>query len=325
MNHEEFHNFISATQGNICQITALKEGKCLIRDTWHDYQVTDTVHIMSATKSVVSLLMGIAIDRGLIQSVQQPVLDFFPDYTIKRGEKTIQQVAIRHLLTMTAPYKYKSEPWTRVCSSDDWTVAALDLLGGRSGLTGQFKYSTLGIHILTGILAKTSGLSTVNFANQYLFAPLGIAPRMNYCAMTAEEHKEFTTSKNPKGNIWFADPKDVGAAGFGLCLSADEMAKIGQMCLQGGMYDGKRIVSSEWIEESTKEHMRCDGNFRDMLYGYLWWIIDEKTHIYAAIGNSGNVIYVNPEREIVVAITGTFKPTVFDRIDFIQKHVEPLL
>lgn len=325
MNNNAFHSFIAATQENICQITALKGGVTLINDTWHDYKTTDTVHVMSATKSVVSLLIGIALDKGLIKSIDQPVLDFFPNYTIKRGEKTIQQVTIRHLLTMTAPYKYKSEPWTRVCSSDDWTVAALDLLGGRAGLTGQFKYSTLGIHILTGIITKTSGMSTVDFANQALFTPLRIAPRMNYYAETAEEHKAFTMSKKPHGNIWFVDPQGVGAAGYGLCMSAEEMARIGQMCLDGGTHGGKRIISSEWIAESTQPRIQCDGNFRDMLYGYLWWIIDEGKHIYAAIGNSGNVIYVNPEKAIVVAVTGTFKPTVFDRVDFIQEHIEPLL
>lgn len=325
MNDKEFHNFISVTQENICQITALKNGIVLINDTWHNYKTTDTVHVMSATKSVVSLLIGIAVDKGFIKSINQPVLNFFPDYTIKRGEKTIQQVTLRHLLTMTAPYKYRSEPWTKVCSSDDWTVAALDLLGGRAGLTGQFKYSTLGIHILTGIITKASGLSTVDFANQYLFTPLGIAPRTNYYSETAEEHKAFTMSKKPHGNIWFADPKGVAAAGYGLCMSAEEMAKIGQMCLERGMYGGGRIVSSEWLAESTEPRIQCDGNFRDMLYGYLWWIIDEKKHIYAAIGNSGNVIYVNPEKAAVVAVAGTFKPTVFDRVDFIQEHVEPLL
>jgi CubicO group peptidase (beta-lactamase class C family) len=325
MNDKEFHNFISVTQENICQITALKNGIVLINDTWHNYKTTDTVHVMSATKSVVSLLIGIAVDKGFIKSINQPVLNFFPDYTIKRGEKTIQQVTLRHLLTMTAPYKYRSEPWTKVCSSDDWTVAALDLLGGRAGLTGQFKYSTLGIHILTGIITKTSGLSTVDFANQYLFTPLGIAPRTNYYAETAEEHKAFTMSKKPHGNIWFVDPKGVAAAGYGLCMSAEEMAKIGQMCLERGMYGGGRIVSSEWLAESTEPRIQCDGNFRDMLYGYLWWIIDEKKHIYAAIGNSGNVIYVNSEKAAVVAVAGTFKPTVFDRVDFIQEHVEPLL
>ncbi len=325
MEQSSFHSFVAETQPNLCQLVALKNGRVVLQDTWLGYQPSDTVHVMSVTKSVVSLLIGIALDKGLIQSIDQPVLDFFPDYRIKRGEKTIQQVTIKHLLTMTAPYKYRSEPWTKVCTSDDWTVAALDLLGGRSGLTGQFMYSTLGIHILTGIITQTSGLSTVDFANEHLFAPLGIAPRHNYCAKSAEEHKAFTLSKAPHGNIWFVDPKGVGTAGYGLCLSAEEMAKLGQLCLDEGMHGQRRIVSAAWIAQSTRTHLQCDEHFRNMKYGYLWWIIDEAKHIYAAIGNSGNVIYVEPQKRIVVAVAGTFKPTVFDRVDMIQAQVVPLV
>ena len=75
---------------------------------------------------------------------------------------------------MTAPYKYRSEPWKKVCTSDDWTKAALDLLGGRAGITGEFKYSTLGIQILVGVLEHASGMKCIDFANNYLFKPLGI-------------------------------------------------------------------------------------------------------------------------------------------------------
>lgn len=103
---------------------------------------------------------------------------------------------------MTAPYKYRSKPWTKVCTSEDWTAAALDLLGGKAGITGEFKYSTLGIHILTGILAKASKMAPVDFANQYLFEPLGIARHENYYAQTEEEHKEFTLSKEPRKQVW---------------------------------------------------------------------------------------------------------------------------
>jgi CubicO group peptidase (beta-lactamase class C family) len=75
---------------------------------------------------------------------------------------------------MTAPYKYKSEPWTKVCTSNDWTKAALDILGGRKGITGEFKYSTLGIQILSGVIANASGMKVIDFANAYLFETLGI-------------------------------------------------------------------------------------------------------------------------------------------------------
>lgn len=323
MNQSELHDIVSKQEKNICQIVGYKNGVKVYSDTWNNFKAEDTCHVMSVTKSITSLLVGIAIDQGLIKNIEQPVLDFFPDYKIKRGEKTIQKVLIRHLLTMTAPYKYKYEPWVKVCSSQDWTTAALDLLGGRAGLTCEYKYTTLGIHILTGIIAKTSGMTTVEFANQFLFRPLDVKPHKNYLTETAEEHKEFTTSKEPKENIWFCDPQGVGAAGFGLCLSADDMAKIGLLCLNKGAYDGKQIVSSKWIEESIKVRYQCDERFQNMGYGYLWWIIDEKKEIYAAIGNSGNVIYINPAENIVIAVAATFKPTVFDRITFIQKYVEP--
>lgn len=323
--YEELHNHIAQHQENICGIVAMKNGQTMYSDYWHGFKPTDAVHVMSVTKSVVSLLVGIAIDKGLIEGIQQPVLDFFPDYTAKRGEKTIQSVTIEHLLTMTAPYKYRSEPWTKVCSSEDWTKAALDLLGGRAGITGAFKYSTLGIHILTGILAKVSGMITVDFANRYLFNPIGAAPHSNYLAMTAEEHKEFTLSKKPRENIWFVDPQDIGAAGYGLCLSAEDMAKIGQLCLDGGICHGKQVVSSAWISESTRPRFWCDETFANMGYGYLWWTPEMGKPAYAAIGNGGNVIYVDPEQSIVVAVCGTFKPRIFDRVQFIQEYIVPVL
>lgn len=322
---EKLHELIAKEQDNICGIEAMLNGKVLYSDYWHGFQPTDALHVMSVTKSVVSLLIGIAIDRGLIGGVSQPVLDFFPEYKVKRGEKTIQSVTLEHLLTMTAPYKYKSEPWTRVCTSEDWTVAALDLLGGRTGITGRFLYSTLGIHILTGILARVSGMTTAAFANQYLFQPIGMAPHRVFEAATAEEHKAFILSKQPKENVWFSDPQGVGAAGYGLCLSVGDMAKIGQLCLDGGVCNQKRVVSAEWIKNSTKPRIQCDGSFANMQYGYLWWTPDAQKPAYAALGNSGNAIYVDPERGAVVAVNGTFKPRVLDRVRFIQDTILPML
>ena len=322
INLSEFHSYVAENQPNICQVVVIQNGKTIICDTWNGYRVDDTVHTMSVTKSIVSLLVGIAIEQGLIGSIDDYVLDYFPDYKIKRGEKNLQKVTLKNLLTMTAPYKYKSEPWTKICVQEDWSIAALDFLGGRRGMTGEFQYSTLGIHILTGIIAAVSKMTTVDFANKYLFEPLMIAPRKIYVAPNAEAHKAFTVEKTPKGNIWFSDQRGVGAAGYGLCLSADEMSRIGLLCLKKGIFNNKRIVSEKWLEESKVVRLCCDKKFRNMKYGYLWWIIDENKGIYAAIGNSGNVIYINPQKELVVAVSGYFKPTVFDRIDFIKKQIE---
>lgn len=110
---------------------------------------------------------------------------------------------------MTAPYKYKSEPWTKVCTSEDWTKSVLDLLGGRNGITGEFKYSTLGIHILSTIITKVSNMTTLEFSNKYLFKPLGIKERNNYIVINKEEHISFVTSKLPKKMVGFVIIKEL--------------------------------------------------------------------------------------------------------------------
>lgn len=99
INLSEFHGYVADHQPNICQVTVLQGGKTIINDIWNGYKADDTVHTMSVTKSIVSLLVGIAIEQGLIGGIDDPVLDYFPDYKIKRREKTIQQVTLKHLLT----------------------------------------------------------------------------------------------------------------------------------------------------------------------------------------------------------------------------------
>ncbi|MGX7210499.1 serine hydrolase domain-containing protein [Enterococcus innesii] len=325
MNRQELHECISKNQPNICQISAYQNGKEVYSDEWHEYKPEDTCHLMSATKSIVSLLVGIAIDQGLIRSVNDKVLDYFLDYQVKRGEKTIYDITIKHLLTMRAPYKCKGDPWTKVCSSDDWTSASLDLLGGRKGVTNEFNYQTVCLQILTGLLAKASGMTTVDYANHYLFRPLGVAEMTSYYAETAEEHKHFTMDKAPKKPVWFCDPLNIGTAGYGLCLSAKDLAKIGELCLNHGIHQGKQVISSQWLTEMVNPLETNIEKFQNMSYGYLWWILDTEKSTYAAIGNSGNVLYIDPKSEIVIAITAYFKPTVFDRIDFIETDLKPFL
>ncbi len=325
MNQEELYNLIKDGQPNICQIVAYRNGAKVYSECWNDYKPDNCTHIMSATKSIIALLIGIALDRGHIKSIDDKVLDYFPDYKIKRGEKTIHNVTIKHLLTMRAPYKCKGDPWSKVCSSDNWTYSSLDFLGGRKGLTDEFNYQTVCLHILSGILYQATGMKTVDYANTYLFEPLGIQIHKNYYAKTAEEHKQFTIGKLPKDNIWFSDPDGLGTPGYGLCMSAEDMAKIGLLCLNKGRYNDQQIVSAQWIEEMTHPKTVESDRFRGMDYGYLWWIIDREKKIYSAIGNSGNVIYINPEQNIVVAVASYFKPTVFDRVDFIMEHIEPFI
>ncbi len=100
------------------------------------------------------------------------------------------------------------------------------------------------------------------------------------------------------------------------------MAKIGELCLCKGVYNGQQIVSRGWIEQSTREHIECKQY--GMSYGYLWWIIEKDEGSFAALGDGGNVIYVNPKKELVISIASTFEPKAKDRIKLIKDYIEPV-
>lgn len=323
MNHEQImslENKIQNEYSNIAGIAVLKDGKTLYENYFNDCTAANRIHVFSVTKSIISILIGIAIDKGCIQSLDQKVLDYFPDYTIKKREKTIQNITLRNLLTMTAPYKYKFNPYTKYFTSSDWVKFSLDLLGGKNQI-GEFKYAPIiGPDILSGILVKATGQSVFDFAKENLFSPLGITVEKNVTFHSKEEQLAFYKTADISG--WVADPTGVNTAGWGLTLSPMDMAKIGQLYLNGGIWNGKQLVSKKWIDDSTKEHSRWKKN--DLRYGYLWWIIDEEEHSFAALGDGGNAIYINPKNNMVVSITSLFIPKVKDRIELIKKYIEPI-
>ena len=326
MNREQLHRFILQSTGNesnICQIFAIQDGKTVLDDCWHGFKSDDAMNVNSVTKGIVSLLAGIALDKGYIKSVEQKVMDFFPDYTVKRGEKTIYEVTVRHLLTMTAPYKGRSEPWKKVCTSEDWTLAILDNLGGRNGITGEFRYATLGIQILVGIIERATGEKCIDFANDNLFGPLGLPGRILHGDSSKEDQFDFFMNKNPRKPEWYSDPKGTVTAGWGMCMSARDMAVIGELVLNGGTHDGRRIISEEYLNDMLKPHLKLDEKMGFMSYGYLWYKPHGDRDVYAAIGDSGNIIYIDKEKKISVGVTGTFKPRIFDRVQFIEEKVLP--
>ena len=327
MNREEFHAYVAGSNGNesnICQICAIRNGTVIYEDSWRGFASEDAVNVNSVTKGVMALLAGIASDKGLI-SVDDKVMDYFPEYQAKRGEKTIFDVTVRHLLTMTAPYKGRSEPWKKVCTSDDWTKAALDFLGGRAGITGEFRYATLGIQILAGIIERGSGEKLIDFANKNLFIPLGIPEHVIHGDSSKEDQFDFFMNKGPRKNEWYSDPQGTVTAGWGLCASAKDLALIGCMVLNGGSMGKVRIVSSEWINSMLTPYQKLGERFGNMYYGYLWYKPFEDREVYAAIGDCGNIIYVNKDKNVAVGMTGTFKPMIFDRVEFIEKNVLPLV
>ena len=313
-------NIIHDEYNNIAGLVVSKDGKKLYENYFNECTNSSHIHVASVTKSIVSILIGIAMDKGYIDNLDQKVLDFFPDYEVKKREKGIQNITLRNLLTMTAPYKYKFNPYTKYFTSSEWVKSSLDFLGGK-GQVGEFRYAPIiGPDILSGILVKVTKQSTLEFARENLFHPLGIEVKENIVFHSKEEQLEFYKMTSISG--WVADPVGVNTAGWGLTLTTSDMNKLGQLYLNGGSWNGKQIVSKKWVDESTREQS-CWEKF-NLKYGYLWWVIDEREGCFSALGDGGNTIYVNTANNIVVSISSLFDTKAKDRIEFIKKYIEPL-
>jgi len=311
---KKLEEIIMSEYSNTAGIAIYKENRLIYEKYFNGFSKDDALHLTSVTKSITSLLIGIAIDKGLIKSVDDNVLDYFPDYVLKRGEKTIQSVTIKHIMTMTAPYKFKSEPYSKVYGSDDWTKATLDLLGGR-GPIGDFKYTSVGVHILSGLIEAVSGMSIKEFAEKNLFEPLSIETPKDYLIEDKAAYMSFVKYKGK--NAWIVDPSGNHTTGWGLALSLSDIAKLGLMVLNRGIFNDLKILSSEWIENSLK----IESHWNQLAYGLMWWVIDDKS--FAAIGDGGNLIYINRAKNVVIVTTATFKPRYEDRIGLINKYILP--
>lgn len=316
---EGLEQIISSKYDNTTGVVIIKDGMVSYEKYFKGCTANSRVHIYSVTKSVVSILIGIALDKGYITDIEKKVLDYFPEYKVKRGEDTIQNVTLRDVLTMTAPYKYRFfAPYVRYFMSNDWVKFALDSLGGR-GKTGVFRYAPLiGPDILSGILARATGQSVLDFAAENLFGPLEIEVEKSLSFRNIKEQLAFNQSTDISG--WVADSMGIHTAGWGLTLTAMDMAKIGQLYLNSGMWEGKQIVSSKWVEDSTTEHSRWTK--MNLPYGYLWWINEDG---YAAMGDGGNIIYVNREKKLVISMAALFVPKAGDRIELIKNFMEPCM
>ena len=160
----------------------------------------------------------------------------------------------------------------------------------------------------------------LDFAKKRLFAPLGIPVERSIPFRSRAELMAFYESTDLR--VWAADPAGVNAGGWGLTLSPMDLAKLGQLYLDGGIWNGQRLVSERWVRESTAEQRRWAE--RDLPYGYLWWVLPQG-HGFAAMGDGGNALYVSPDKNLVAAIVSRFQPRVKDRIELIRTYVGPAL
>jgi CubicO group peptidase (beta-lactamase class C family) len=299
---------------NINGVVIVRKGYMVFEKYFNGCGPADAQHVASVTKSFTSALVGIAIDAGYIQSVDQKVLDFFPEYTLDPADFQKRSITLRHLLTMTAPFAWKtsdrheSEPLDRLRRQRDWVTYILNLLG-QNDPPGRFQYSTAGAHLLSAILTRATGLCAREFANQRLFRPLGIPEIPDYPMPSFQLEDVF--GKNLKG--WIHDPSGNTTGGWGLTITPRDMARFGFLYLNRGVWEDQRIISEAWVDTSTAPNSNN--------YGYLWWL--REGGIYSALGSGGNVISCIPEKDLVVAITSSIIPKPRDRWLLFEKWILP--
>lgn len=315
MNNEKLAKLeqtIKSDYHNINGLIIIKDGHLAYEKYFNGKGPDHCHHVASVTKSVLSALIGIAIDKGYINSVEEKVMDFFPEYMYASNQQK-QQITIRHLLSMTVPYPFEDwhEPLDKLCQQQDWIKYTLDFMGANGDL-GAFKYSTAGAHVLSAILTKSTGKSARAFANEHLFTPLGMKEIPNY-QMNAYGFDDLF-GKNVKG--WVHDPNGHSTGGWGLTLTTRDMARFGYLYINNGMWNNNRVLSETWIRESTEMNQHN--------YGYLWWLCqDDGLFTYSAIGDGGNMICCIPKLNIVVAISSEFIMNPRDRWPLMKAYIIP--
>lgn len=315
----ELESVINSEYGNINGIVIMRNGYLAYERYYHGYGQDDAHHMTSVTKSVLSALIGIAIDQGCIKNKDQKVLEFFPEYVSDHDDIQKREITIRHLLTMTAPYPFEDwqEPMDKMCMSPDWVSYILDMLG-QNGSPGVFKYSSAGAHLLSAILTRSTGKSAREFANENLFRPIGMKEVPDYKMDSFGFDDLF--GKNVKG--WVEDPAGNSTGGWGLTLTPRDMARFGFLYLNRGTWDHRQVVSPSWVDESTAVIPGIGyGRYQ---YGYLWWLFKKDgLSAYLALGDGGNVICCIPEKDLVVAAASEFIMNPADRWNLIQNHILP--
>lgn len=280
---------IEAQRGHkLHSMLVVREGQLAFEQYYNGYARDNPHDLRSATKSITSLLTGIAIERGLLAGVDAPLMDYlahaYPNVEGKDG------ILLRHLLTMSSGLDCDDGDRStrgqedRMYKSRDWVGYFLSLSTPYAP-GDTTRYCTGGVVALGEVIAQGSGEDVAAFADQALFGPLGI-----------------------QNLRWarFDDERKVDTGGH-LLLTPQAMAKVGMVVLQQGAWKGRQLVPAAWIEHSTQPHTVIHGS----PYGYLWWIDtarfgDKAIRIIWAQGNGGQKIYVVPEYDLVAVFTAGY-------------------
>lgn len=291
-------NSRSDSRDTIDSVIVIRNGRVVLEaypNRW--YPASSVHHLFSVTKSITSILVGIAADLGLIGSVEDPILAYFPGALPEAQVQSKSAITIEHLLTMSAGLEWDEDTLPASDPRNDFTrlEMSLDPIGfvlGRALVAepGELFWYNSGLsHVLSALLAEVSGQSTLDFAREHLFGPLGI-----------------------DAIRWNRDARGIYKGGTQLYMTPRDLAKIGALCLNDGLWGSRRIVSADWLTESTQTHIHGRPDyFAGRGYAYHWWTLGTYG-VYYASGSQGQTLYVFPDHNLVVVFTATIREgTIF--------------
>ena len=273
---------------NIYGLMVFKDDYLVAEDYWHIGSPGQTMNIHSVTKSINSALVGIALEQGCLTSLDQKMIDFFPELANRIRDPRKKQITIRQMLQMRAgyPWEESTPELFELLTTGFHGSNLVDVPLVRDPGTG-FEYSNLTPHLLGIIVARACGTDLKSFAQEHLFSPLGVEPSF--------------WQKDWDGNyLGFSD----------VHLSAHDMAKFGLLYLSDGEYNGTQIVPADWVHDSLQVYsenawkIKVGRNWRDNGYGYQWWSVragDYRYHL--AWGHGGQQIALVDELNLVVVAT----------------------
>ena len=256
---------------------------------WHPYYQGTQLHTMqSVSKTVSSVIIGIAMLRGDFKAgLDAPVLKYFDEAKVKNVDERKRKMTLRHVLTMTTglswtenvPYDDPRSDSSLMEATDDWVQYVIDKpMAEEPGKV--FNYSSGVSELLAPIFLKETGQDIATYGDKYLFQPLGI------------EH------------VWKRTPMGVVDTEGGLYLRGEDLAKIGYLYLHDGKWDGKQMVSKEWVKESVAPFIQAEEDYQ---YGFKWWLLprkDSRQFVWMARGFGGQVLIVDPDEELIAVFTG---------------------
>jgi CubicO group peptidase (beta-lactamase class C family) len=287
----------------IGSVVIARHGKLVYENYFDGSDSTTLRDTRSATKSVSDILVGIAIEKGLLSGVDAPILPFFPDkQPLQNSDPRKAKITVEDFLTMSS--LLECDDWNnfsrgneeRMYIMEDWIRFTLDLpikgfapwqkKPNESPYGRSFSYCTAGVTTLGGVLERATKTPVPEFAMKNLFTPLGI-----------------------EKVAWTYSSLGLAQTGGGLGFQSRDLLKLGQLYLNGGAWNGSRVVSERWVKTSTEPHVRVE-NQPDTEYGYLWWLKSfrggEKSYFaFFMSGNGGNKVAVFPGLDMVVVLTST--------------------